>query len=280
MPECITNPRMRFPARRSSRTCAPQEYEAQCRVSLLAANSPFTANGLWSTTSDSYAMRKLTRPTDRLPALSGVAHIAGDRWGYPYLAGHWEDDFFLFSLCWHADRDNPRQVAHPGVYVAPSWSWAAFGGGLGRNNPLHDAYELPRGTAFVGSHMTLASQDRYGGVTGGYILVRGVFLEAELVHNASGSAMRRNGQSISFSFDHHPSPTGLGNKIVCWWVCSGREWEKTWHCRFLLVLRIRREHHGLVCERIGYKDLWRHQHNPMMTFFAGYRKCLRVAAIV
>ena len=67
-----------------------------------------------------YGSRELTRPSDILPALSGLAQkfsrglVLGD-----YVAGLWANDL-LDGLLW-VSVDGVR----PGRFLAPSWSWAS-----------------------------------------------------------------------------------------------------------------------------------------------------------
>ncbi|KAH6695188.1 heterokaryon incompatibility protein-domain-containing protein [Plectosphaerella plurivora] len=85
----------------------------------------------WLGIIEDFSQRELSRDTDRLPAISGLASKFGrtlDKTSY--IAGHWIDpanDYrnFIRSLTWtqiaSTDSDQP-----PGSreYLAPSWSWA------------------------------------------------------------------------------------------------------------------------------------------------------------
>lgn len=71
---------------------------------------------------ESYCARKLTCPSDKFPALSGIAHrlqpVLGD-----YLAGLWHCDI-LRGLWWEKlEGGGPASK-----YRAPSWSWASVDG--------------------------------------------------------------------------------------------------------------------------------------------------------
>lgn len=80
---------------------------------------------LWYDLVGEYGRRKLTRTTDKLPAISGLARIIGEKHEAQYLAGVWSDDI-IFGITWGArgfHADNP-----PSEYVAPSWSWASYSG--------------------------------------------------------------------------------------------------------------------------------------------------------
>lgn len=71
-----------------------------------------------------YGRRELTRPTDRLPAISGLAKLFEQRnRGPEYVAGLWSDDL-IFDLSWKSsDRTNKDPFP---AYVGPSWSWVSL----------------------------------------------------------------------------------------------------------------------------------------------------------
>ncbi|KAH8647038.1 heterokaryon incompatibility protein-domain-containing protein [Tricladium varicosporioides] len=68
----------------------------------------------------------LTRASDKLPALSGLASIFKRNTSYTYLAGLWEEDF-ANGLLWFApigqgQRNEERSIQ---PYRGPSWSWVS-----------------------------------------------------------------------------------------------------------------------------------------------------------
>lgn len=73
-----------------------------------------------------YSSRHLTLDSDRLPALSGVAHEFQRIQGGHYLAGLWRRDLPR-DLCWSKEFATGSCIK-PIQYRAPSWSWAAIGG--------------------------------------------------------------------------------------------------------------------------------------------------------
>ncbi|KAF1954285.1 HET-domain-containing protein, partial [Byssothecium circinans] len=77
----------------------------------------------WQKFVDRYTSLCLTKATDRLPALSGIAEQMGQRQFGTFYAGHWELNF-VNSLCWLAATPSSRE---PDTSV-PSWSWAAAEG--------------------------------------------------------------------------------------------------------------------------------------------------------
>ncbi|KAF4947576.1 hypothetical protein FGADI_10307 [Fusarium gaditjirri] len=82
-----------------------------------------------------YTRRNLTRQTDRILAISGLAQVFSPMRGGEYAAGLWVKDFPR-TLLWQARSGSlcPRQNDQ-----GPSWSWTAInstiamGGGLGRD---------------------------------------------------------------------------------------------------------------------------------------------------
>ncbi|RSL42336.1 hypothetical protein CEP54_015511 [Fusarium duplospermum] len=83
------------------------------------------ADDAWRNILSLYTRRKLTKPRDRLVALSGVVSYFSDFWGERsrYIAGLWEHDL-PHSLLWYTSSPMPR----PAKYRAPSWSWASVDG--------------------------------------------------------------------------------------------------------------------------------------------------------
>lgn len=68
---------------------------------------------------------KLTRESDRLIAISGLAHLLQPLLDCRYLAGLWEDNLVV-QLMWR----NVSESSRPKTYQAPSWSWASRSGSI------------------------------------------------------------------------------------------------------------------------------------------------------
>ncbi|KAI0548700.1 heterokaryon incompatibility protein-domain-containing protein [Xylaria curta] len=80
---------------------------------------------LWSFIVINYSRAKLTKPTDKLVALSGVAKWLQNRNNDVYLAGMWRRGLEV-QLCWKCHRsDEENPLTRPAEYIAPSWSWAS-----------------------------------------------------------------------------------------------------------------------------------------------------------
>jgi hypothetical protein len=82
----------------------------------------------WYRMVENYTARNITKHTDRLPALSGLAQAVARETGGEYLAGLWKSGL-LEGLLWCKARSG-QAIAVPPEYVAPSWSWASVVGAV------------------------------------------------------------------------------------------------------------------------------------------------------
>lgn len=79
----------------------------------------------WNSLIGDFSKRKLSRNTDRLPALSGWAKKLQKAIGADYVAGLWSNTL-VQGLAWECKGE--RKPASPEEYIGPSWSWASYGG--------------------------------------------------------------------------------------------------------------------------------------------------------
>lgn len=87
---------------------------------------------LWQTLVTASTQRRLTRESDRLVAIGGLANRfeqqTGGRLG-SYLAGIWEKDIkSLYGISWRAGAGSGCR--RPQNWMAPSWSWASLKSGI------------------------------------------------------------------------------------------------------------------------------------------------------
>lgn len=71
-----------------------------------------------------YTALQLTKWTDRLPALSGLAAITVAKTQDTYLGGIWKSEL-IHGLLWEPNWGN-QSPKIPSDYLAPSWSWASL----------------------------------------------------------------------------------------------------------------------------------------------------------
>ena len=86
----------------------------------------------WHKLVTSYAHRESTKPTDRFPAIAGLAKLTAEATKWTYIAGLWKN-LLPEELLWYCAFLNSRPtkkellerlaVGSPGTYIGPSWSW-------------------------------------------------------------------------------------------------------------------------------------------------------------
>lgn len=90
-----------------------------------------------------YSGRHLTNARDRLPAISGIARIISERFGWTYVAGLWSHDLEAALLWWAVDPDIPLAI-NPARYSGPSWAWASVNRRINYSSPPVFGKRYPR----------------------------------------------------------------------------------------------------------------------------------------
>ncbi|KPA37801.1 tol protein, partial [Fusarium langsethiae] len=109
-----------------------------------------------------YGPQKLTRASDKLPAISGLASIFSKQLGDEYIVGLWRS-YFIEGLLWLGLRCRRTQE-----YRAPSWSWVSIDGipgfgPLGIYDTLAEVLDV---------QVDLRTSNPYGEVTSGKIKIQ------------------------------------------------------------------------------------------------------------
>jgi hypothetical protein len=136
---------------------------------------------IWHQCVDEFSKRALTVPSDKLPAMAGLAAVINDETVGDYLAGIWSKNIGT-GLAWA----RVYSLLSPApVYRAPSWSWASIDGNISSllswPLTLMDDYALDPGwierygTKLVEHHIILQdpSNPYMGVLEGSYIVVEG-----------------------------------------------------------------------------------------------------------
>lgn len=150
----------------------------------------------WRDIVELYSRARLTKPGDKLIAISGIAKyftskllVVDDM----YMAGIWRRDLHT-QLLWltltrKAGLAESFQEPHrPIHYRAPTWSWAAVDGAISfpdRSWVEESEHQL----SILDVHLTHTSKDVTGPVTGGYMEIRGR-VGLGMISDTSNEALR------------------------------------------------------------------------------------------
>lgn len=138
-------------------------------------SSLYRGSELWYQALYFYYPRKLTKSSDKLPALSGIARIVEEQTGDKYVAGLWHSTL-IEGLIWQAAGTHRNATSAPPGYRAPSWSWASIDGpfgnlGLGRD-PIYKGAEWVDIATVIDVHIELKGENPYGEVASGWLKIK------------------------------------------------------------------------------------------------------------
>ena len=150
----------------------------------------------WYRVVGEYAILKLTKHTDRLPAIAGIARQVQLRTDDIYLAGLWNSNISRGLHWWYGGQLSIP--VRPSVPQAPSWSWASLSLAIDSPNSA-DSYlcatRYPQATPYE-HEVSLVSFDpcltEYGclGSPSGSITLRGLWKNASIAANNDGCPSR------------------------------------------------------------------------------------------
>lgn len=99
--------------------------EESSDIFALRLVRPENQGWAWDAIVKEYSGTDLTNPSDRLPALAGIARRQHEATGNHYLAGMWKEQL-LPQLAWFVSGEPRKRPA----WRAPSWSWVAVDGSV------------------------------------------------------------------------------------------------------------------------------------------------------
>jgi serine/threonine protein kinase len=154
------------------------ESKDLCLATLQPPSTPLVRK-LWRDIVREYSQRQLTTPSDKLPALAGLAATISALGAGEYLAGLWNDDL-KHSLLWSRDLSTPPTVRP--AYRAPSWSWAAIDSQVVWSKSVTDLPDDCK-TMILSCSTTLCSNSSpFGAVLGGYLEISGPMQKVVVIH--------------------------------------------------------------------------------------------------
>ena len=155
---------------------------------ILSTEQNIQMMDLWNEILHHYLKRNITKPSDRLPALSGIAGAFGSTGAHGvYHAGLWET-WLVHTLLWYVDQAEwkgqlPSEPTEEGSTrpLAPSWSWAKLRGAWSYRVKAYSRVVLAER---VDSRIELLSHDRFGAVNKGMITLKGLTIRVKLQYGA------------------------------------------------------------------------------------------------
>ncbi|KAH4413401.1 hypothetical protein HBH92_092350 [Parastagonospora nodorum] len=141
---------------------------------------------LWVDVVQEYSQRKLTNPTDRLPAIAGFASRLQSSTLGEYHAGLWEHSL-PSALLWQTSIIVVMPEAH--TYIGPTWSWVSS-----RRNIYFPFFPLTDSAKVLQVRTHLESSERYGQIRAGGIRLRSLFLKMNSVRADFGERFMFGGR--------------------------------------------------------------------------------------
>jgi hypothetical protein len=193
-------------------------------MAISAGESLDNMQILWPSIVTDYSKRRLTFPSDKLPALAGIAMVVHQNTGYQYVAGLWREAM-LREVCWKAvstlslGKGPANSYDRPGFavaeYRAPSFSWAS----------VDDPVELQTSSSELGKceaslhdvQIELRGQNQFGEVRAGFLVLEGPVIALSLsceewILPEDQNSDPDSGLKLLIN-DDAPSRVGAGGKI-------------------------------------------------------------------
>jgi hypothetical protein len=135
----------------------------------------------WCDLVAAYTKGHLTRQSDKLVAISGVAKRVARLISSEYLAGLWRVGF-PGQLLWNVThvRGSKAKTTRQQSYCAPSWSWASMDGPV---TFVENAHAMESLVEIVNSNVTLLDTGNFGAVSDGHIQLRGRLAHVEFIES-------------------------------------------------------------------------------------------------
>lgn len=129
---------------------------------------------IWTEIVSPFTRRAITRDSDRLEAISGVAAALAAASQMTYVGGMWKD-MLGHSLYWQTDAPGSSRRAG---YYAPTWSWASVVGSV-QANDVPSTRPLPQ-TEVVDVEYALATLNPYGRLSAAKLTIKGILMDVRV----------------------------------------------------------------------------------------------------
>ncbi|KAH7400299.1 heterokaryon incompatibility protein-domain-containing protein [Cadophora sp. MPI-SDFR-AT-0126] len=144
---------------------------------------------MWLDIVEEYSMLALTKESDRLPALSGLAKRLSEKVQSAYLAGSWESNLAI-GLLWHRCSILYSSCSRDKLSNVPSWSWASIVRNHQRTkeasqlnhityNEVRQGYIQDPRFRILKAACQITGNNPFGEVSGGTISIEGALIIAK-----------------------------------------------------------------------------------------------------
>jgi hypothetical protein len=123
-----------------------------------------------------YTAADLTKSSDKLVAIAGIAEALYNELDGRYTAGLWEETL-LESLLWNVRQSPSQAYNHSAPYVALSWSWASQSQRIEFFSP--SVHQTPL-IKILETHVGYCTDSQFREVSGGYLKVRGLLARCKI----------------------------------------------------------------------------------------------------
>lgn len=177
---------------------------------VFTTTTPYLGIEDWYSIVRTYSKCRLTKSSDKLEAISGVARNIQGHTKDVYVAGLWREDLEM-QLCWYACEGDAWSRIIP-QYRAPSWSWASTDAEVVNTLDLLTDDRIVKITEV----QTFPSGDNlFGQLSGGYLRLCCQKLHRTHTDNtvdalslAQNGLRGDGGEKISIRYDHAEGYTG------------------------------------------------------------------------
>ncbi|KAF9772597.1 hypothetical protein IL306_009687 [Fusarium sp. DS 682] len=185
-------------------------------VPLKGENKEFIEHHeLWRDLIVQYSQKNITKRTDGLPAVAGLATEWYSNLTGRYLAGLWEKDL-LNHLRWMPDEKDSGEEPQ---YIAPSWSWLSVHRGVtwGLESFEYDKFFVT--VDFDRTACPLSGHNQFGEVESGYIFLTGRIMPVTFSIDGNSVWLEKPGNDTRKPFERPDSLWRLrklkNNELFC-----------------------------------------------------------------
>jgi hypothetical protein len=179
------------------------------RPRIVGEAVPSDIDKQWYSVVQQYSGLNASHPSDKFPALSGIAEHFHAKLQCGYLAGLWRT-YLLRGLQWVVSDGNKACRRLP--YRAPTWSWASLdklSSTASQHHGIRVTYDLTqsivqdKGLAVVGTSVRSLGKNPYGAVReGGFIILKATyFIPCKVEAKAELSFVGRVDSILILKFD-------------------------------------------------------------------------------